>query len=473
MKSLQQERGLLLVIKKLERRLSPAQMIALSFLLIIIIGGLLLCLPVSHAGHLEVSPVDAFFTAVSAVCVTGLVTVTTAAAWSISGKIVILLLIQIGGLSLITLFTFLMVYIGRKISLKNRLLIQTAYYNDSLGGAVRMVIMIIKGTLICELTGAVFLFIFFFSQGTVWYKALFYGVFHSVSAFCNAGFDVMGDSNFIPYVHHFGINLVLMVLVVTGGIGFSVWRDLLGRARLLVSKRRHKAVRLSLHSRLVLVTTGVLLVFGTLFILVEEYNNPATLGGFSFPEKLLASLFQSVTLRTAGFMTVPQGALTESSKLFSCLLMLIGGSPGGTAGGMKTVSIAVIICSVWSIVRSRSKIVVFKREISVTTLQNALAVVVLMLILLFFGTAILAFTEKSTPFPHTVSDLLFEVSSALGTVGLTTGITPFLSKIGKFVLMLCMFIGRIGPITLIISLKNSLTSGSEVVGYPHEDVMIG
>lgn len=462
-----------LLLRKLQKRLSPAQIIVFSFLLIIIVGGLLLSLPISHGTDVYVSVLDAFFTSVSAVCVTGLVTLTTATTWSFFGKIVILTLIQIGGLSLITIFTFFMVNIGKKISLKSRLAIQTAFNNSSLGGMVRMVILIIKGTLIFELIGAVLLFISFMSQGIIWHKALFYGIFHSISAFCNAGFDIIGETSLVKYAGNLGINIVIMILITTGGIGFTVWQDIVIKLKFRLSKRTKQKSRLSLHTKLALFFTGVLLLSGTIFFMVTEYYNPNTLGNLTIGHKLLASLFQSVTLRTAGFATITQGGLTEASKLFSSILMIIGGSPGGTAGGIKTVTIAIILCSVWSIIKGRNKIVVFDRAISVTTLQKALTVTVLIIALLFAGTTVLSFTENNVAFLHSTSDILFEVASALGTVGLSTGITPFLTEVGKIVLMICMFIGRIGPITLIISLATRLHIGGDIIGYPEEDVMIG
>lgn len=430
-------------------------------------------LPISHAGNTVVSVTDAFFTSISAVCVTGLVNLSTASTWSFFGKLVILFLIQIGGLSLVTVFTFFMVNIGKKISLKNRLTIQTALNKPSLGGMVRMVMLVIKGTLVIELVGALVLFISFLKQGIVWYKALFYGIFHAVSAFCNAGFDIIGDRSLIPYANSFSINVVIMVLIVAGGIGFTVWEDIFTKVKAHFSAKIKQRGDFSLHTKLALIFTGVLLLSGTLFFFAAEYNNPQTIGNQPVTHKLLASLFQSVTIRTAGFYTIDQEGLTEASKLFSSLYMLIGGSPGGTAGGIKTVTLAIVLCSVWSIIKGRKKIVVFERTISFMTLQRALAVIVLMISLLFAGTTILVITEDLTIFPHNIIDLIFEVSSALGTVGLSTGITPYLSNIGKFVLMLCMFIGRIGPITLIFSLSRSFQADNEVIGYPSEDVMIG
>jgi len=460
-------------IKKLQNKLSPTRIVVLSFLLIITVGGILLSLPISHSENTDVSVIDAFFTAVSAVCVTGLVTLTTVSTWNFFGKLVILSLIQIGGLSLVTVLTFVMANIGKKISLKNRLAIQTALNKPSLGGLMPMVKFVIKGTFLVEFIGAVILFVSFLTKGIVWYKAVFYGIFHSISAFCNAGFDIIGEESLVPYADSFVINFVIMTLIVSGGIGFTVWNEVFDRVKSLFSKQRKKIKDFSLHTKLALICTGILLVSGTIFFLIVERNNPKTMGNLPFVQKLLASMFQSVTTRTAGFFTIPQSGLTEASKLFSSILMILGGSPGGTAGGIKTVTIAIVICSVFSIIKGRKKIVAFKRTIPVITLQKALAIISLMTALLFIGTTILAITEDHTVFPHSITDLIFEVSSALGTVGLTTGITPYLSSIGKIVLMLCMFTGRTGPITLLISLTHSSQIGNEVIGYPNEDVIIG
>ena len=461
------------VLANIRKRLSPAQIIVLSFLLIIIFGGIMLSLSISHSDEVDITIIDAFFTSVSAVCVTGLVTHTTAAAWSIFGKIVILLLIQIGGLSIITIFTFFMMNIGRKISLKSRLTIQATFNNSTPGGMVRMVSMVIKGTFICELVGAAFLFICFLRRGVIWYKAIFYGIFHSVSAFCNAGFDIIGDESLMPFAGDFSFNIIIMALIIIGGIGFMVWREIADRVRFTLSKHTKQKVRFSLHAKLVLITTGILLLLGTLIFLAVEYNNPQTLGNMPLPQKILASAFQSVTLRTAGFSTIAQGGLREASKLLSCIFMIIGGSPGGTAGGIKTVTIAIILCSVWSIIKNRKKIIVFERTITVSTLQKALTIVVLMLTLWFAGVATLSIVEVESAFPHSISDILYEVSSALSTAGISTGVTPHLSNVSKFVLMLCMFAGRLGPITLIISLPHNVQAPDDVIGYPEEDVMIG
>jgi len=338
---------------------------------------------------------------------------------------------------------------------------------------VRMVLLVIRGTLLCEGVGAVVLFGFFLKQGLPWYEAIYSGLFHSVSAFCNAGFDLVGENSFTPYVGSVVLNFTIMGLIVLGGIGFSVWRDVYMIFRYRMAPRNKKRVKLSLHSKLALGMTGVLLVVGALYFFVSEYNNPGTLGPFSIPQKILASMFQSVTLRTAGFSTIVQSGLKDTSKLVSSIFMLIGGSPGGTAGGIKTVTIAIILCSVWSTIRGYNQITVFERTIPNSFLQKALTVIVIMLGLWLAGTMLLLITEQSSAFPHSAIDLLFEVASALGTVGLTTGVTPFLTAFGKGVIITCMVIGRIGPIAIIISLLSQTTQVNERIQYPEEDVMIG
>ena len=457
----------------IQRKLSTSQIIAISFLLVIFIGAVLLYLPISQQEGNDVSFLDALFTSASAVCVTGLTTVTTATTWNLFGKTIIMFLIQIGGLSLITIFTFFTVYIGKKISLKERLTVQAAFNVNEISGMVRMVLLVIRGTLLCEGTGAVILTGFFLKQGMPWYQALYYGLFHSVSAFCNAGFDIVGDKSFIPFSGSIVLNLTIVFLIVVGGIGFTVWRDVYTKIRYMVTPRLKKKYKLSVHSRLALIMTGCLIAAGTLYFFVAEFSNPETLGLLSVPQKLLASLFQSVTLRTAGFATIAQGGLSEASKLVSSIFMLIGGSPGGTAGGMKTVTVAIVLCCVWSTIKGYNHITVFERTIPTSILQKSLTIIFIMLFLWLGGTAMLIISEHASVFQHNSADILFEVASALGTVGLSTGITPFLSVLGKWVIITCMIIGRIGPITIIISLMSRKMQINERIQYPEEEVMIG
>ncbi len=461
------------ILQTIRRRLTPSQIVALGFVLVILTGALLLCLPVAHAPGKRAFPLDALFTATSAVCVTGLVTVTTATSWSFFGKVVILLLIQTGGLGLTTLFAVAIVQMGRKVTLRERLTLQASFNLNDLSGMVRMLLLVIRGTLLAEGIGAACLTVFFLRQGLDWSRAVFSGIFHAISAFCNAGFDLIGDEGFIPFSGAMFFNLVITSLIILGGIGFTVWNELYGMLRYRLSRGASRRARLSMHSKLALISTALLLSLGTLYFLVYEFSNPGTLGPMPFGEKLLASYFQSVTLRTAGFFTIPQGALQEGSKLFSSVLMMIGGSPGGTAGGMKTVTLAVLLLSAWSTLKGRSHIDFFGRSLPVTSLQKALTVALAMVFVWFLSSVALSFTEVNSAFPHTVLDILFETSSALGTVGVSTGITPYLSAAGKVILILCMYIGRIGPLTLVVSVSRRTDSASEHIRYPNEDVLIG
>lgn len=462
-----------ILYKKIFRNLTPAQKILLSFVLVIIFGSTLLYLPISHSSNINVSYLDAFFTATSAVCVTGLTTLVTASTWSIAGKIIILCLIQIGGLSLVTLFTYFAVHLGKKVTIKDRLTIQAAFNSSNLNGLVRLVLMVIRGTLISEGIGAVILFIYFLSKSIPWNQALLYGLFHSVSAFCNAGFDIIGEQSLMSYSSSYIVNIVIMILIIIGGIGFTVWNDIIHTLKSRLSNKTKRKIALSLHTKLTLLTTLILLIIGTVYFIIAEHNNPATLGKLEWPHKIMASSFQSTTLRTAGFSTLNQGGMKVSSKLFSSILMMIGGSPGGTAGGIKTVTIAIVFCSVWSVIKNRYDNYVFGRTLSANTLMKALTIILLMLLLWGGSTALLSITEQNSIYPHTFIDLLYETSSALGTVGLTTGITPFLSNAGKVIIMICMFIGRVGPITLIISLAHRSDQINTSIRHPYEDVMIG
>lgn len=460
-------------ITQLYQKQSPSQKVVISFLLMILVGSAVLSLPIARQPGEEVSYLDALFTTASAVCVTGLVTLTTATTWSLFGKLAILCLIQLGGLSLITIFTFFLVHTHRRITLKDRLTIQSTFNVQNLGGLIKLVEMVILGTLIVEGIGALLLFLFFLQEGMYWHRALFYGIFHSVSAFCNAGFDIIGDVSLMPYSDSLFLNITIMVLIILGGIGFFVWRDVYLKIGFGKRKKSRRKPPLSLHSKLVLLTTGILILGGTLLIFLSEFTNPETLGELDHGGKLFAAFFQSVTLRTAGFSAIPQYSLTDTSKMISCFLMLIGGSPGSTAGGIKTITVAIVICSVISTVAGRKNITVFKRSIPYSTLQKALAIVVIMLFLWFGCTALLSFTEMNSRFPHTTMDLLFETASALGTGGLTTGLTPHLSPAGKVIIMICMFIGRLGPIALYLSLSNRSNEINGRIQYPSEDIMIG
>ncbi|MBE6012884.1 MAG: Trk family potassium uptake protein [Lachnospiraceae bacterium] len=451
---------------RIEKIITPMRIIFISYILIIFIGGVLLSFPLSRAEGEKALPFfDYIFTATSAVCVTGLVVVPTADYWSLFGQIVILALIQIGGLGMITITGFILVITGRKIGFKDRILIQNSLNQNHMGGMVKLTKIVISGTLLFEGAGALLLSLhFFFIERLGFLKSIYYGVFHAISAFCNAGFDVIGIDSLERYSGSIYINAVLMILIITGGIGFFVWQDIW----VFIKNRRH---RLHVTSRLALYTTAFLIISGALYFLIIEYHNLNTIGSFSTGHKALASLFQSVTLRTAGFSSINQHGLKESSKFISSILMIIGGSPGSIAGGIKTVTVAVIFFSIWSIIKGRDGIQIMNRSIPLKVLQKALAIAGIMCTLLISFSILLSVTEESIAFTHTFADILYECASALATVGLTTGITPFLTTTGKAIIVIAMFIGRIGPITAIYSL--SWTKKNNAITLAETEVLIG
>ncbi len=466
-----------LFFNKYRRQLSATRLVVFSFLLVLLLGSMLLYMPFSQqATAPKAKYIDCLFTSVSATCVTGLVTLTTANQWSLFGQIVILIMIQIGGLSFVTLFTFVVINTGKKVNMRQRMAVQASLNQNSLQGMVRIVKIAIKGTLLFEGIGAVLLFLFFsISQKVPFSKAAYWGIFHSVSSFCNAGFDIIGENSLQSFVSSPLLNLTVMFLIVAGGIGFTVWKDLYAILKFRLAKNDsledQKSPRLSIHSKLALITTGCLLLFGIVYFFVTEYHNPQTLGSLPFFTKIQASFFQSVTLRTAGYFTINQNALTDSSKFISSILMLIGGSPGGTAGGIKTVTLAVVVASIVATLKGREDIDVFKRRIPRRVLQKAITVIGVMLSLWFIAATFLEFSEGTATYAF--MDLLFETASALGTVGLTTGITPYLTSFGKVVIMICMFVGRLGPISIALALHKKMHASEDHIHYPEEDVLIG
>lgn len=457
------------------KKLSPAQILTFSFLVLILTGAILLTLPIASTSGESTAFLDALFTSTSAVCVTGLVVVTTVSHWTLFGKIVIMLLIQCGGLGLMTILTLIMTAMHSRISLKNRMIIQAAYNEDKIGGMIRLTRRVVKYTLIIEGTGALLLAIFFFlADGGSVLQAIWKGIFHAVSAFCNAGFDIIGTENLTPYRTNIGINIVIMTMIILGGLGFVVLADI---KNIFGTNRRHSWKRsmkkLRLHTKITLTMTVILLVGGTIMFLILEWGNPETLKDMPLIEKVGAALFQSVTLRTAGFNTINQGGLTDAAEFFSCILMLIGGSSAGTAGGMKVVSVGVIIIAMISVLRGREQITAFGRALPVELLQSALTVASTMLFIVFGATMILYFAELSNPVQHSFLDVLFECCSATGTVGNTAGLTQTLSHTGKIVIILCMFLGRVGPVTVMMALRRKKSKNDNERKYIEERVMIG
>ena len=432
-------KGLLKKLYQVRSHLTQTQFIAYGFLGIILIGSLLLMLPISSKTGETSSFLNCLFTATSASCVTGLVAYDTWSHWSLFGQLVILAMIQIGGLGFVTIGVFLSIVLRRKIGLKERGLMQESVNTLEIGGVVRLAQKIIVGTAIFEGTGAVLLAIRFIPQFG-WVRGIYYGIFHSVSAFCNAGFDLMGCqgpySSLVNYYNDWLVNLVVMSLIVIGGIGFIVWEDL----------NRHGLHfhRYMLHTKIVLLTTFVLL-FGSAWLFYQFEKNHL-LVGMDTSGKILTSLFSSVTARTAGFNTVDTGALTDASKMLTVILMFIGGSPGSTAGGVKTTTIIVMYLHLWSSIQRTYGVNAFGRRLEDDVLKRASAIFMVNLTLALGASLFIMATQQ---FP--VMDVLFESFSASGTVGMTTGITRDLNSWSRLVIAFLMYCGRVGSLSFALS----------------------
>jgi len=437
-------------------QLSTYQILVLGFAGIILVGAMLLMTPYAANNSGGLSFIAALFTATSAVCVTGLAVVDTGTYFSRFGQMVILLLIQIGGLGVMTVATLVAVLSGKKINLKERLLIQEATNQLDLAGVVRLTLYIIRATLLVELIGGTILALRWFQDYGP--QGIYFGYWHAVSAFCNAGFDLFGEYRSITgYVNDFTVNAVIASLIVVGGIGFPVVADLWN------CRQTH---RFSLHSKIVLMTTAVLIVLGACFIFVAEYSNVKTLGDLSLDGKVLASLFQSITARTAGYNTVDIGLLREGTLFAIIFLMFIGASPSSMGGGIKTSTAAVLFISLVGAITGKKDPQAFQRQIPQQTVYKAFTIVTISVMLISLVTLTLSFTEAVPLF-----QLLFEVTSAFGTVGLSTGITPKLSAGGKVMITLTMFAGRVGTLTLLMAL--ALRPRKERIKYPEGKIVIG
>ena len=454
------------------QNLHPAQVLVGGFLIVIILGTFLLSLPISTNSGEATSVIDALFTTTSAVCVTGLAVVNTSLHWSAFGKFVILLCIQIGGLGFMTLVSMIFIVLGKKITLKNRLIMQEALNFETTAGIVRFTMHIVKGTLLVEGVGA-FLLAFVFVPEYGFLKGIIYSVFHSISAFCNAGFDLIGTSSLTPYVGNGIVNIVIMALIIIGGLGFSVWIDTYKMIRTKLRAPKHFSWRqaihkMTLHTRLVWVLTIGLLLIGFIVIFILEFNNPETLGALTLKEKLYAAMFQSVSPRTAGFNTIDLAGMTDTSKIFTIMLMFIGGSPAGTAGGVKTVTIGVLILCGLSTIRGNEQTTVFKKRIPFQIITRSLTIIMISVMVLFGVVGVLSLSED-----FTFMEILFESVSAFATVGTTLGITPLLSVTGKITIIIVMFIGRLGPITMAMALMVKQSKNKGNIQYPEEKVMVG
>lgn len=440
--------------------MSPAQIVALSFAFAILLGTGALLLPISYVPGRQVELLDALFTATSAICVTGLTVMDTGSDFSRFGQVVILLLIQIGGFGIITVGTFIAFFSGRRIGFRERLTLQAQINSLHVGGVVKLIKRIMFLVFGAELAGTLLLYFRFAEEEGV-EEGVFYALFHSISAFNNAGFSLYSDS-LASFVDDPWINLVVLSLVIFGGLGFVVIVDILSYFR-----ARHGRKPLALHTKMVLTATGFLILFGTIVIAVFEWSNPETLDALPVPAKLQASLFQAITPRTAGFNTLDYSEMRPGTKIFTMLLMFIGGSPGSTAGGIKTVTFFVLVGSAWSISRGYGELVIFGRRLALETVAKAGSIALISMIVLGAAATLLTFTEPE----FSALSLGFETVSAFGTVGLSTGITPSLNPEGKLIIIMLMYFGRIGPLTLALALVEKRPE--KRINYPAEDIVIG
>lgn len=442
------------------RHLSSAQIIAIGFFVVIMVGCMLLMLPVATSDGRGASFLDALFTATSSVCVTGLAVQNTATYWSFFGQFVILLLIQVGGMGVVTVAVCITILSGKRIGLMQRTLMQESIAGPSMRGIVRLTSFILKITVTTELLGAVFMAPVFcrqFGPG----KGLWYAVFHSISAFCNAGFDLMGTEtpfcSLMGFTGQLVINIVIMVLIIWGGIGFLTWEDI------FANTWNWKKYRMQ--SKVILIATAFLIVLPAVYFFFIEFAREEW-AGMPTGQRILASFFQSVTTRTAGFNTVDFAEMTEGSQAIVIMLMLIGGSPGSTAGGMKTTSIVVLLASTLSVFQKNEDAHCFGRRIGIETVKYAAAVMVMYITLFSAGGIMISMIEELP-----VKDCLFETASAIGTVGLTLGLTPGLSAVSRVILILLMYLGRVGGLTVVFAaMSNRKIPQSK---YPQEKIAVG
>lgn len=445
--------------------MSTTHKILMSFLLAILIGSVILALPISSATGEAIPYIDALFTATTSICVTGLVTVTTASAWSLFGQVVILILIQIGGLGIITVMLGVMISLQRRIGIGDRMLIQDAFNLNTLSGLVKFIKRVLFGTLIVEGIGALLYMTVFIPEFGL--KGIWYAIFNSVSAFCNAGMDIIGEDSLCRYVTNPMVNLTTTLLIVLGGIGYVVWWDVI-RVLKRFRQQKLKCFRgLTLHSKIAISATGILLAAGTGLFFVFEYKNPLTIQNFSMFDKMQAALFQSVTTRTAGFVTIPQQNLTNASAMLSLLLMFIGGSPVGTAGGVKTVTIVVLLISAFATIKNNEDTVLFQRRIPKYAINKGVAVVTMSFLIMFISTICLAAVTDASAI-----DIAYETVSATATVGLSRNLTTSLNVVGKIIVILTMYFGRVGPISLALAL-NTKKEVKNRIKNPTEDISVG
>lgn len=439
-------------------KLKGVQILALGFILVILTGALLLTLPIATTSGESTNFLDALFTSTSAVCVTGLVVVDTGTYWNMFGQTVIMILIEIGGLGFMSFTTLIAIILGKKITLRERLILQDAMNTFNIQGLVKMVKYVLVFTVSVQFFGALLLSTQFVPQYGIG-KGAFYSIFHSISAFCNAGFDILGNfSSLTSYNSNVVVIMVISALIIIGGLGFTVWSELYNGKSLR---------KVSLHSKMVILMTTILVLGGTVLMFLFEHNNINTISNMSFVDKVMNSFFASVTPRTAGFNSIPTDGMTTAGQFLTIILMFIGGSPGSTAGGIKTTTIGILIVTVICVIRGREDSEVFKRRFSKDLVYRAFTLLFIGVGLVIAVTMLLSYTEKGASFMA----LFYETVSAFGTAGLSLGLTSELSSIGRVLIIMMMYLGRVGPLTVVLSItKKKVSSG---VKYPEGKILIG
>lgn len=449
---------------QISMRRKTTGIIAVGFLIIIFFGALLLALPFSTASGKSTSPLDALFTAVSATCVTGMVTVDTGTHWSLFGQLVILLLVQVGALGFMTVGVLLSLLVKRAVTPKERMLVAMSYNIASYEKTGELLRRIWIGTLAIELAGAAVLTIRFVPLFGVW-DGIYKSIFTAITAFCNAGFDLFGSysgefSSLTAFSGDYVVNITIMLLIIIGGIGFIVWNDI---ANMFIRKKH-----ISVYSRFVLIISSILILGGAILFAIIEWNNPESIGNMSVGDKIIASLFQSVTTRTAGFATIPQGGLNESSQLLSVILMFIGGASGSTAGGVKVATVGIIIFTLFSVSIGRREAVLFRRKISQDTFTRAVAVVGVQLLMLAAGSIAISASMNCG-----MLEAIYEAAGSLGTVGLSLDLTPTLNTFSKIIDMVLMYFGRVGVLTVAYAVMVNLRESRSVISYPDANMLVG
>lgn len=452
-----------------KNRLSTMQILALGFLGTILLGGVLLSLPICN--QKPIGFLDALFTSTTAVCVTGLVTIVPATQFTLLGKVILLILIQIGGLGIIACMIGFFVILKKRITVRERVMIQETYNMQGLSGMREFVSRIIMSTFIIEGIGAV-LYAFQFVPEYGIMKGIWYSVFHSISAFCNAGIDILGNGSLTKYVSNPIVNFTTMFLIVMGGLGFTVWYDVANNYNIVRKKKQSKKrifTKLTLHSKIALTMTGLMILLGTAFVFLLEFQNPDTIGNLPLGEKLMSSAFHSISTRTAGFASVSQSALRPGTKFFTTIWMFIGGSPCGTAGGIKTTTVAMLVLTCLNVIYGKKDTECFGRKIPVENFRTGFSVVMVAIGFLLTGMLLLTVFEPQQNF----LDLLYEAVSAIGTVGLTADLTPNLGIASKVVIMCLMYIGRIGPITIALVFGTRKSTKERSRELPEQRIMVG